>query len=58
MELRLQIKTTSRHKIVVFKMASIDKHHLLAVVLVILRRRRGCENRQKRKEKDLGEENE
>ena len=44
-------KTTSRHKIVVFKMASINKHHLLAVVLVILRRRKRRENRKNGKKK-------
>ena len=39
-ELWLQRKLTSRHKIFIFKMASVNKHHLLAVALVILRRRK------------------
>ena len=46
MKLWLQIKATSRHTIVVFKMASVNKHHLLALVLVILRSRRRRKNRK------------
>ena len=50
-ELWLQIKPTSRHKIVIFKMASINKHHLLAVALVNLKKRRRLENRKNEKKK-------
>ena len=46
-------KTTSRHKIVVFKMASINKHHLIAVALVILKKRRRRKNIKKKKKKKI-----
>ena len=43
-------KKHSRHKIIVFKMASINKH-LFAVLLVILKKRRRRENRKHEKKK-------
>ena len=50
-ELWLQKKTTSRHKIVVFKIASINKHHLLTVVFVVLRQRTRRENRKMKRKR-------